>query len=93
MTLGSGPQNNVVVSGGNVEQTVEFAANSPAQTSVQTSVSITDDNVALEDVEQFPLSLSNPSISTNVVLGGNTQIMITDNDGKIWTDIICEDMS
>ena len=72
----------MVISGGSVDQTIEFAANSVAQSSVQVSVSITDDDIALENVEQYPLSLRNPSITNNVVLGGDTEISITDDDCK-----------
>ena len=79
---GSSPQENVVISGGSVDQTIEFAVNSVAQSSVQVSVSITDDDIALENVEQYPLSLHNRSITNNVVLGGDTEISITDDDCK-----------
>ena len=43
---------------------------------------ITDDAVALEIIEQYDLSFSNPSITNRVTLGPDTRIQITDDDGR-----------
>ena len=81
LTVGPEPQDNVVLSGGDVDQSITFTAGSSAGTSISISVTITDDNVGLEDVEQYALTLRNQSITTNVNLGGDTTISITDNEG------------
>ena len=46
------------------------------------SFTIKNDAVALETIEQYDLSFSNPSITNNVTLGPDTTIQIRDNDGK-----------
>ena len=43
---------------------------------------IKNDAVALETIEQYDLSFSNPSITNRVTLGPDTTIQITDDDGK-----------
>ena len=70
-----------MISGGSVDQDVQFSAGSTAGTSQSVTVAITDDDVSLESVEEYPLAIRNPSITTNVQLGPNTNIRITDNDG------------
>ena len=42
---------------------------------------ITNDAVALETIEQYDLSFSNPSITNRVTLGPNTTIQINDDEG------------
>ena len=44
---------------------------------------IINDAVALETIELYNLSLSNPSITNRVTLGPDTIIQITDDDGKL----------
>ena len=46
------------------------------------SFTIINDPVALETIEQYDLSFSNPSITNRVTLGPDTTIEITDDDGK-----------
>ena len=46
------------------------------------SFTIKNDSFALETIEQYDLSFSNPSITNNVILGSDTTIQITDDDGK-----------
>ena len=64
-----------------MDQNVTFTAGSTAGTSQPVSVTITDDDIALENVEEYPLTIRNPSITNNVQLGSDTNIRITDNDG------------
>ena len=44
---------------------------------------IINDAVALETIELYNLSFSNPSITNRVTLGPDTRIQITDDDGKL----------
>ena len=46
------------------------------------SLIIINDTVALETIEQYDLSFSNPSITNGVTLGPNTTIHIADDDCK-----------
>uniref|UniRef100_A0A1X7VF48 Calx-beta domain-containing protein n=1 Tax=Amphimedon queenslandica TaxID=400682 RepID=A0A1X7VF48_AMPQE len=75
---GSQPSS-VVVSGANVSSTVTFAANSSLTESLPSFV-ITNDDVALETVESYSLSISNPSVTQNVVAADSTGIAIRDDD-------------
>ena len=52
---------------------------------------IINDTVALETIEQYDLSFSNPSITNGVILGPDTTIQITDDDGNDYnnTSIYC----
>ena len=46
---------------------------------------IIDDTLALETIEQYDLSFSNPSITNGVILGPDTTIHIADDDSKqLW---------
>ena len=82
MFLGPGDQpSSVVVSGANVSSTVTFTSNS-SLTAPLPSFVITNDDVALENVERYSLSISNPSVTQNVVATGSTDIDITDDDSK-----------
>ena len=60
---------------------ITFAARG-SQSQGLSNFTITNDAVALETVEQYDLSFSNPSITNHVTLGPNTTIHITDDDGK-----------
>ena len=60
---------------------ITFAAHG-SQSQGLSNFTITNDAIALEAVELYDLSFSNPSITNRVILGPNTTIQITDNDGK-----------
>ncbi len=45
--------------------------------------SITDDDVALETIESYEISFSNPQPDTNVILGPASTIEIIDDDGML----------
>ena len=62
-------------------QTVTFSAHGN-QSQGLSNFAITNDAVALETIEQYDLSFSNPSITNRVTLGPNTTIQITDDDGE-----------
>ena len=49
---------------------------------------IINDTVALETIEQYNLSFSNPSITNGVTLGPNTIIQIIDDDGNDYNNTI-----
>ena len=53
-----------------------------SQSKELSNFTITNDAVALETIEQYDLSFSNPSFTNGVTLGPNTRIQITDDDGK-----------
>ena len=89
MFLGPGDQpSSVVVSGANVSSTVTFASGG-SLTAPLPSFVITNDDVALEDVERYSLSISNPSVTQNVVAAGSTDIDITDDDSKCHYILYC----
>ena len=46
------------------------------------SFTIINDTVALETIEQYSFSVSNPSITNGVTLGPDSTIQITDDDGN-----------
>ena len=50
------------------------------------SFPIVNDTVALETIEQYDLSFSNPSITNGVTLGPNTTIQIMDDDGNDYNN-------
>ena len=52
---------------------------------------IINDTVALETIEQYSFSFSNPSMTNGVTLGPNTTLQITDDDGNGYnnTSIYC----
>ena len=52
------------------------------------SFTIVNDAVALETIEQYDLSFSNPSITNNVTLGPDTRIQIADDDGNDFNNTI-----
>ena len=60
---------------------ITFAARG-SQSQGLPSFTVTNDTVALETIEQYDLSFSNPSITSRVTLGSNTTIQITDDDGN-----------
>ena len=62
-----------------------FTAHGP-QSQGLPSFTIINDNVALETIEQYDLSFSNPSITNSVTLGPNTTILITDDDGNDYNN-------
>ena len=47
---------------------------------------ILNDTVALETIEEYDLSFSNPSITNGVTLGPNTTIQIMDDDGNDYNN-------
>ena len=47
------------------------------------SFSINDDNVALEDLESYPLRLGTTSPSDGVTTGAPTNVRISDDDRKL----------
>ena len=53
-----------------------------AQSRSLSSFVIINDTVTIETIEQYILSLNNPSITNSVILGSGTIISITDDDGK-----------
>ena len=71
----------VVVSGKNISETLTFTAGGSQLVSVS-PFTITDDTTALEDVEMYPLTVSGPSITEDVVIGPASMVRITDDDGK-----------
>ena len=60
---------------------ITFAARG-SQSKGLSNFTITNDAVALETIEQYDLSFSNPSITNRVTLGPDTRIQITDDDGN-----------
>ena len=83
--LTSGPDNQpstIEISGVNVNQAVTFTAHG-AQSQRLPSFIIINDTVALETIEQYNLSLSNPSITNGVILGSDTTIHIMDDDSML----------
>ena len=53
-----------------------------AQSQSLSSFTIINDTIAFETIEQYILSLNNPSITNSVILGSGTIIRIIDDDGK-----------
>ena len=47
---------------------------------------IINDTVALETIEQYNLSFTNPSIANGVILGPDTTIAIKDDDGNDYNN-------
>ena len=60
---------------------ITFVGNG-SQSQGLSSFIIIDDTVALETIERYDLSFSNPSITNGVTLGPNTTIHIADDDCK-----------
>ena len=88
VTLGPGTQpSNIEVSGVNVNQSIKFTAHG-AQSQGLPSFTIITDTVALETIEQYNLSFSNPSITNGLILGPGTVIRIIDDDGKKLSAIL-----
>uniref|UniRef100_A0A1X7TCU3 Calx-beta domain-containing protein n=1 Tax=Amphimedon queenslandica TaxID=400682 RepID=A0A1X7TCU3_AMPQE len=75
---GSQPSS-VVVSGADVSSTVTFAVVGSFTVPLPSFV-ITNDDAALEELESYSLSISNPSITQNVIAADSTDIDITDDD-------------
>ena len=69
---------------------ITFLAHGP-QSQGLPSFAILNDTVAIETIEQYDFSFSNPSITNGVTLGPNTTIQITDDDGNDYnnTSIYC----
>ena len=91
VTLGPGSQPSTVnISGVYINETITFLAHG-SQSQGLPSFTIINDTVALETIEQYDLSFSNPSITNNVTLGPDTTIEITDDDGNDFnnTSIYC----
>ena len=65
---------------------ITFAARGD-QTQGLPSFTIKNDFFALETIEQYNLSFSNPSITNNVTLGPDTTIQITDDEGILNFEI------
>ena len=85
-TLGPGSQPSTVeISGVNLNQAVTFTAHG-AQSQGLPNFTIFNDTVALETMEQYNFSLSNPSIANSVTLGPNTTIQIIDDDGNDYNN-------
>ena len=88
MFLGPGSQpSSVVVSGTNVSSTVTFSSGGSLSVPLP-PFGIMNDVVALETLERYSLSLSNPSVTGNVVAADSTDITIMDNDSKPITNIV-----
>ncbi|XP_019860793.1 PREDICTED: uncharacterized protein LOC105315165 [Amphimedon queenslandica] len=75
---GSQPSS-VVVSGADVSSAVTFAPGGSLTVPLPSFV-ITNDDVALEDDESYSLSISDPSVTQNVIAADSTDIDITDDD-------------
>ena len=71
----------VVQNGSDITQVLMF---SPIQTTFEVTVPLIDDQVALEEPIQFPLSLQIPTGQTGVELGEqpNSILEVADDDGK-----------
>lgn len=72
----------VEISGANVSERMNFAAGGLTAKSI-TAFDLEDDDTALEAREIYPLSLSEPTITKNVVLGNDSNIIIEDDDGTV----------
>ena len=59
-----------------------------AQSQGLPSFTIVNDAVALETIEQYNVSFSNPSITNGVKLGPDTTIQILDDDGNDYNNSI-----
>ena len=66
---------------------ITFAARR-SQSKGLSSFTITNDAVALETIEQYDLSFSNPSFTNGVTLGPDTRIQITDDDCNDFNNTI-----
>ena len=88
LLLGPGSlPSSVVASGANVISTVTFSSGGSLSVPLP-PFGIRNDEVALETLERYSLSLSNPSITGNVVAADSTDITIMDNDSKPITNIV-----
>ncbi len=75
------PSAGVVVSGGMVNATVMFMA--LGRMAVSYTVPITDDDVALENEEQFEIRFTDSNPSSEVMFGPSTEVTIVDDDGRL----------
>ena len=75
-------QPGVAISGGLVNTSVMFNA---FGMSLMTNfdISIFDDEVGLENIEQFEIELTNSVPSAGVTLGPNARVTITDDDSEL----------
>ena len=75
------PSAGVEISGGMVNSTVVFMA--LGRMEVSHNVQINDDDVALENEEQFEIRLTGSNPSSEVMLGPSTEVTIYDDDGRL----------
>ena len=71
----------VDVSGTSFTDTVSFQSYSNVLSHTVSDATIENDATALETVESYMYTLTNPSIADGVALGDDTQIEIIDDDG------------
>ena len=69
----------------NINEAIKFTAHR-AQSQGIPNFTVVNDAVALETIEQYSLSFSNPSITNGVRLGPDTTIQITDDDGNDYNN-------
>ena len=74
----------VDVSGTSFTDTVSFQAYSNVLSHTVSDATIENDATALETVESYTYTLTNPSIADGVALGDDTQIEIIDEDGTFY---------
>ena len=74
------PTSGVVVSGDIINTTVTFIAR--GSTSATFLVTINNDDVGFENDEMFEIAFTESVPSNGVILGANTQVIISDDDGE-----------
>ena len=89
MLTGPSTQPDIEQSAPVINEVITFAAGPEALDTITVTFPLTDDDVALEEVERFfvGLTVENPDSGVIVTQPERTQVNVLDDDGEIESDI------